>query len=150
MNRRPFITSAAALQIITGRITLDLAAATFPHCQRDRHDMCPGTVATRSYRCACDCHNWPATDAANRAANVCTDTCCTPKTPMPTDPAYCAAYNIGWTYSQRPTATLDHVDQRYDKDERYDAILDGYLDYAAGRDKWHTPNCIDHDNCSEA
>jgi hypothetical protein len=52
-------------------------------------------------------------------------------------PEYRKAYNAGWRYSQRPTATLDHAD-RTGKPE---AWYDGYLDLAAGRDKWHTLHC---------
>ena len=48
-------------------------------------------------------------------------------------PEYRAAYNIGWRASARPNANLDRIDARYITDPRYDAILDGYLDYAAGR-----------------
>lgn len=62
---------------------------------------------------------------------------------------YRAAYNIGWRYSARETATLDHVDSRYRLDPRYNAILDGYLDYAAGRARWHLLRCPNHGGSNE-
>lgn len=67
--------------------------------------------------------------------------------------AYRQHYQWGWRYSQRPSATLDYVDDRYrrsttaEEHADYNAALDGYLDYAAGRPKWHMLNCPDHNNC---
>jgi hypothetical protein len=46
-------------------------------------------------------------------------------------------YAKGWRYSVSPTATLDHLDAI----RAPDAMYDGYLDRAAGREKWHLPNC---------
>lgn len=63
---------------------------------------------------------------------------------------YRAAYTRGWSYSQRETATLDHVDSQYGRDPRYNAILDGYLDAAAGREKYHMLQCsLGKIECSE-
>jgi hypothetical protein len=45
---------------------------------------------------------------------------------------YDKAYNRGWRYSQRETATLDHGDANNEPDAWYD----GYLDMAVGRPKW--------------
>ena len=55
-------------------------------------------------------------------------------------PEYRAAYEHGWRYSARPTATLDHGDARGEPQPWYD----GYLDRAASRDKWHILNCPNH------
>jgi hypothetical protein len=45
-------------------------------------------------------------------------------------------YNRGWRYSHSPTANLDHLDDT----GASNAVYDGYLDYAAGREKWATPD----------
>jgi hypothetical protein len=58
-------------------------------------------------------------------------------------PAYRADYERGWRYAWRPTATLDHLDARGASEAAYD----GYLDAAAGREKWHRLHCADHDAC---
>ena len=60
-----------------------------------------------------------------------------------TDPAYRRAYNAGWRYSTTsPNPTLDHGDEKGAPEAWYD----GYLDAAAGRDKWHLATC---DGCPE-
>lgn len=66
---------------------------------------------------------------------------------------YGSAYNRGWRYSATSTASLDYADRR--GWSRNDAWLDGYLDYAAGRQKWHLRDCPKHDSaenggCGEA
>ena len=66
---------------------------------------------------------------------------------------YREAYNRGWGYSARTTTGLDYADRRgYTRD---DAWMDGYLDQAAGRAKWHLRDCANHDTaanggCGEA
>lgn len=50
---------------------------------------------------------------------------------------YKADYERGWRYSGRQTASLDHLDNTGARD----AVYDGYLDYAASRDKWHLMHC---------
>lgn len=55
-------------------------------------------------------------------------------------PEYRAAYEKGWRYSARPTATLDHGDAI----RAPDAWYDGYLDLAGGREKWHRLHCDNH------
>jgi hypothetical protein len=66
-------------------------------------------------------------------------------------PEYRKHYKWGWNYSQRESATLDYVDSKYnvhlhpENKPAWNAALDGYLDYAASREKWHIPNCKDHD-----
>ena len=54
------------------------------------------------------------------------------------------AYTRGWIASARPDAStpLDAADRRGEPDEWYD----GYLDMAAGREKWHRPLCKHHHN----
>jgi hypothetical protein len=58
-------------------------------------------------------------------------------------PKYKRDYERGW----RSTAGLD----RADADGRSDneAWMDGYLDQAAGREKWHMLNCPDHNTCGK-
>lgn len=53
-------------------------------------------------------------------------------------------YKRGWRTSAR-VGSLD----RADADGRSDneAWMDGYLDYAAGREMFHIPNCPNHDTC---
>jgi hypothetical protein len=46
-------------------------------------------------------------------------------------------YNRGWRYALTPTATLEHGDNI----NAPGAWYDGYLDQAAGRDKWHLATC---------
>lgn len=65
-----------------------------------------------------------------------------PRHKPPADPQYRADYERGWRYSQRETATLDHLDAKRAPDAEYD----GYIDFACGREKWHLPNCPDHDH----
>jgi hypothetical protein len=66
---------------------------------------------------------------------------------------YAEAYEKGW----RSSAGLGPIDlteresrftARYGH-AREDAWMDGYLDYAAGREKWHLRDCPDHDNCGQ-
>jgi hypothetical protein len=55
------------------------------------------------------------------------------------DPEYKRWYNKGWRYSASGSASvsLDHGDAM----GAPDAWEDGYLDYAAGREKWHLAFC---------
>lgn len=46
-------------------------------------------------------------------------------------------YERGWRYSAQSTATLDHLDRTGMPSPAYD----GYLDYAASREKWHLALC---------
>jgi hypothetical protein len=55
---------------------------------------------------------------------------------------YKAWYNRGWRASARENATLE----RGDAIGAPDAWYDGYLDYAAGREKWHLALC---DGCPD-
>lgn len=60
------------------------------------------------------------------------------------DKIYRGSYNRGWLYSARATIGLDAADRRgYTRD---DAWMDGYLDEAAGRAKWHLRDCAKHDS----
>lgn len=53
-------------------------------------------------------------------------------------------YNKGWRYSlTTTTGSLDYGDAQGFPDSWYD----GYLDAAAGREKWHRLFCPDHDLC---
>ena len=52
-------------------------------------------------------------------------------------PEYRKAYNRGWRYSHRDTASLEHGDFNGEPNAWYD----GYLDYATAREKWHTLRC---------
>lgn len=55
-------------------------------------------------------------------------------------------YNRGWRYSSTSLdPTLDHGDARGEPDAWYD----GYLDAAAGREKWHTFSCRLAGGCDE-
>lgn len=54
---------------------------------------------------------------------------------------YNRLYNNGW----RASANAGGLDG-----DHPEAWEDGYLDYAAGRDKWHLRDCPDHDTCGEA
>jgi len=58
------------------------------------------------------------------------------------DDVYRAAYQRGWLAARRVGA-LERADDRGEPDAWYD----GYLDNAAGREKWHLATCADHDNC---
>ena len=52
-----------------------------------------------------------------------------------TEAEYRYWYNRGWRYSNSETCQgLDHLDVIHAPD----AMYDGYMDAAAGRDKWHT------------
>ena len=62
-------------------------------------------------------------------------------------PEYRKAYERGWRYSHRDSATIEHGDRT----EQPDAWYDGYLDYACGREKWHSLKCPrtdTHSQCS--
>ena len=53
------------------------------------------------------------------------------------------AYSRGWRASATTQGyALDGADARGEPDEWYD----GYMDMAAGRDKWHRPLCPAHHN----
>lgn len=54
---------------------------------------------------------------------------------------YRTAYNRGWKAGLNTGSfTLDRADTRGEPDAWYD----GYYDQAAGREKWHLPNCAAH------
>lgn len=59
-----------------------------------------------------------------------------------TTPEYRRAYERGWKDSVG-CCGMDAADLRGEPDAYYQ----GYLDYAADREKWHMPNCPDHDKC---
>lgn len=72
-------------------------------------------------------------------------------------PEYRKHYNRGWRTSTTTTtgSPLDNADGRLHRDAdgnwqrgEYDAWYDGYMDAAAGREKWHLPNCPDHTGSS--
>lgn len=56
--------------------------------------------------------------------------------------AYRSDYNRGWRYSARGSGGLDHADAT--GLSAREGWMDGYLDYAAGRSKWHLRDCTDH------
>ena len=60
------------------------------------------------------------------------------------DKQYKLDYNRGWRTSEK-VGNLDQADR--DGRSNNDAWMDGYLDYAAGREKFHLANCTDHNNC---
>jgi ribosome modulation factor len=60
--------------------------------------------------------------------------------------AYRRDYTRGWRSGQNGVS-LDRADANGNSDN--DAWLDGYLDAAAGRTKWHIPLCPDHDRCGQ-
>jgi hypothetical protein len=65
-------------------------------------------------------------------------------------PEYRKHYNWGWRYSGNGTGTLDYVDNKYTRmTPEYDAAVDGYLDRAAGREKWHLLYCQNHGGLNE-
>lgn len=69
-------------------------------------------------------------------------------------PEYRKHYNWGWRYSAGESATLDYVDSKYHAGRSYekpgyDAALDGYLDMAASRTKWHLLHCPSHGGSNE-
>jgi len=58
--------------------------------------------------------------------------------------AYTKDYQRGWRYSQTASANLDTADRRgWSKIKGW---MDGYLDNAAGRPKWHLRECSNHSN----
>jgi hypothetical protein len=55
-------------------------------------------------------------------------------------------YLAGWRASDRAKdGTLERADDRNASAGWYD----GYLDRAAGREKWHIPRCPNHDTCGQ-
>jgi len=58
--------------------------------------------------------------------------------------AWNAEYNKGWSASRR-----GGVCRAWESGTSSDAFDCGYLDYAAGRDKWHLRDCPDHDHCGQ-
>lgn len=58
---------------------------------------------------------------------------------------YRKQYEKGWRYSNSANPTLDYADRR--GLTKIDAWVDGYMDAAAGREKWHIPNCPNHNKC---
>lgn len=57
---------------------------------------------------------------------------------------YRERYNAGWRYSERVgDLTRPDADGRSDDD----AWMDGYLDAAVGRERYHLAFCADHDSC---
>lgn len=61
-------------------------------------------------------------------------------------PEYRASYSAGWRYAGSATANLDYADSRGLSADT--AWMDGYLDRAAGRARWHRLHCADHDACA--
>lgn len=59
--------------------------------------------------------------------------------------AFKREYNNGWKASAQPGDSA-----KWNSGMTSDAWDSGYLDYAAGRAKWHLLNCPDHDTCGEA
>ena len=57
---------------------------------------------------------------------------------------YRERYNAGWRYSERGSS-LDREDALRHTDN--EAWMDGYLDMAAGRERYHMAFCPDHDSC---
>jgi hypothetical protein len=57
---------------------------------------------------------------------------------------YKGGYNKGWAISARD-GNLENLD----RSGAGEAAYDGYLDYAAGRDKWHMYNCRLNGGCEE-
>jgi hypothetical protein len=60
-------------------------------------------------------------------------------------PEYRRSYGAGWRYSQTANANLDYADATGRSANQ--AWMDGYMDGAAGREKWHLLHCPDHDAC---
>lgn len=68
---------------------------------------------------------------------------------------YRKAYNRGWRHSSTDKHSLDNNPYPWmpnvaigsGVNAMNDAWEDGYLDYAAGREKWHLLRCLDHSNC---
>lgn len=54
---------------------------------------------------------------------------------------YKRMYNKGWRRSERVGSIPDSANAEDD------AWMDGYLDNATGREKWHLLFCPDHDSC---
>jgi hypothetical protein len=66
-------------------------------------------------------------------------------------PEYRKHYKWGWQYGGGESGSLDYVDTKYNYGRKpgYQAALDGYLDIAAGRAKWHLLNCPSHGGFNE-
>ncbi len=63
------------------------------------------------------------------------------------DATYRKAYQRGWSAGVRGAdGALERADDRHDPESWYD----GYLDAAAGRERYHIPNCPDHNTCGIA
>lgn len=69
---------------------------------------------------------------------------------------YKAWYTNGWRAALHSTDLgtaesrfLDRSGEPWNGDAHH-AFEDGWLDYAAGREKWHPRDCADHDNCADA
>lgn len=63
---------------------------------------------------------------------------------------YNQAYEKGWRASNRPDHDLDSAEARFRRrygDAQWDAWLDGWMDVACGREKWHLRDCPNHDEC---
>ncbi len=58
-------------------------------------------------------------------------------------PEYRRDYQRGWR-SSAGQGSLDRADARREPEAWYD----GYLDYAAGREKWHRLHCPNHEECN--
>lgn len=56
--------------------------------------------------------------------------------------AYRREYRNGWAAADRPGDSA-----KWESGNSSDAWDDGYLDRAAGRERWHLTNCPDHDTC---
>lgn len=80
--------------------------------------------------------------------------CLVPDTKIPLA-EYSKAYRRGWRHSSTVHASLDNNPYPWHPGLQVgdasnglnDAWEDGYLDYAAGREKWHLLHCEDHENC---
>lgn len=65
----------------------------------------------------------------------------------PADTTYRRWYERGWRYSGTENANLDFVPRELSTfSPEYDAWLDGYMDLAVGREKWHLAHCKNHHN----
>jgi len=62
------------------------------------------------------------------------------------DAEYTDRYNAGWRYSARGSS-LDAADRK--GLSRSEGFMDGYLDQATGRAKWHYRDCADHTGYGE-
>jgi hypothetical protein len=67
---------------------------------------------------------------------------------------YNAWYTSGWEAARR-SSDLEAAERRFlDRTGQswngaaHRAFEGGWLDWAAGRDKWHLRDCVDHDTCA--